>query len=492
MPTGRFIAPTLGLAASDNALVTIVGDDPLPEMFVGRISAQTEGQVSDAVAKILAYDDVAPALLNQSVLLAADDDDLSFEFVQEDLVSLFLSDTKIPAERAYLRLLGVSGTNQTIRNTINQGTLATSFLGHGNIHNWAGENVFVDSSDLPLLTNSDRPTFMITLNCINGFHAGPRGSSLDSLAEQALLATNGGAVGVWSPSALALFSDYVDISEVLFRRLFVDREQTLGVATTLAKIEAYTVRGTSVANLDEMHLFGDPTTVLRVDGDLDDLTDHEEDQQGFDPRDADSDDDGLEDGLEPFASDDTDADGRPNALDWDADDDGLPDGLESGIVSPGPDTDLGAGAFVADTDPASTTDPIDADSDDGGAPDGAEDRDADGQVDVGETDPQDPLDDPSCSTDPPVEIAGLLLAKDASDAVLSWIDQSATDPCVLYRVYVSTGDDPSDPGGFEARATTTLPTWTHRDAAGASQTRFYLVTSTSPIVGEGPSGHHGQ
>ncbi|NIM63399.1 MAG: hypothetical protein GTO30_17695, partial [Acidobacteria bacterium] len=137
----------------------LVGADPLPEMYVGRLSAQTESEVSDIVAKIVGYDSVPPALLNQQILLAADDDSLSFETGQEDLVSLYLSDTKIPAERAYLRQLGVAATNQKIRDTINLGAVTTNYLGHGNVHNWAAENVFIDTSDLPLLTNSDRPTF---------------------------------------------------------------------------------------------------------------------------------------------------------------------------------------------------------------------------------------------------------------------------------------------------------------------------------------------
>jgi len=311
-------------------------------------------------------------------------------------------------------------------------------------------------------------------------------------AEQALLAANGGAIGVWSPSALAQISDYVDISEVLYRQLFVDREQTLGIATTVAKVEAYTASGTSAATLDEMHLFGDPTTVLRVDGDLDDLTDFEEDTQGLAPRDADSDDDGVDDGaeLQPFG--DSDGDGQFNALDADADDDGLPDGLESGIVTPGPDTDVGRGNFVADADPLSTTDPTDADTDGGGAPDGAEDRDVNGQIDIGETDPQNPADDPVCSGNPPTEISGLQAAKNGADIDLSWIDQTSADPCVLFRVYVATNAASSDPAAFVVEATATLPDWSHLNVIQDTNTYFYLVTSISPIVGEGPRGHHGQ
>ncbi|MBM4281490.1 MAG: hypothetical protein FJ137_12275 [Deltaproteobacteria bacterium] len=100
---------------------------------------------------------------------------------------------------------------------------------------------------------------------------------------------------------------------------------------------------------------------------------------GTDPEDADSDEDGLTDGAEFAAGLD------PN--DADTDDDGLFDGTESGVTAPTPQTDVGAGTFVADQDPTTRTDPRDADTDDGGASDGAEDTNLDGRFDVGESNP---------------------------------------------------------------------------------------------------------
>ena len=131
-------------------------------------------------------------------------------------------------------------------------------------------------------------------------------------------------------------------------------------------------------------------------------------------------------------------------------------------------------------------------ADGGGAPDGAEDRNADGQIDGGETDPQNPADDPACAVAPATEISGLLLAKNGADVALSWVDQTSTDPCVLYRVYVATNAAPSDSAAFVVEVTATLPGWSHRNVIEDTNVYFYLVTSISPIVGEGPRGHHGQ
>ncbi len=111
------------------------------------------------------------------------------------------------------------------------------------------------------------------------------------------------------------------------------------------------------------------------DSDGDGLLDTEEDLDGdgevdpgeTDPNDADSDDDGLDDGLE--------AEGPTDPRDADSDDDGLLDGVEDadrdGVVDP------------------NETDPSNDDSDGDGLRDGREDADHNGEVDEGETDPRD-------------------------------------------------------------------------------------------------------
>ncbi len=131
-----------------------------------------------------------------------------------------------------------------------------------------------------------------------------------------------------------------------------------------------------------------------VDTDGDGLTDDVETLIGTDPNDADSDDDGLIDGLEPNYSADSDGDGLINPLDPDSDDDGLFDGTEAGKDCSNPDTDAAAGNCRADADSgATTTDVLIADTDGGGATDGSEDCNLNGAVDAGETDPNNPADD---------------------------------------------------------------------------------------------------
>jgi hypothetical protein len=155
---------------------------------------------------------------------------------------------------------------------------------------------------------------------------------------------------------------------------------------------------------------GTVTVIVGADDDGDGLTNVRETQEGTDRADPDSDDDGLLDGVE--------VDSGTDPLDADTDDDGLSDGREDadgdGVVDAGEtdprlaDTDgdgvldgteLGLTApdsldtdplvFVPDADPSTTTRADRDDTDGDGLLDGEEDRDQDGRVGAGETDPND-------------------------------------------------------------------------------------------------------
>lgn len=156
---------------------------------------------------------------------------------------------------------------------------------------------------------------------------------------------------------------------------------------------------------------GDPTAGhpdddgLLVDSDGDGLSDGEESTLGSNPMDADSDDDGALDGMEPNPSDDEDGDTIVNIMDADSDADKLLDGTEMGLDCANPATDKSR--CIPDGDKGkSTTSPVNADTDGGGMADGYEDCDQDGvfEINQGEGNPLDPSDD-----------SGILLCNEDSD-----------------------------------------------------------------------------
>ena len=126
-------------------------------------------------------------------------------------------------------------------------------------------------------------------------------------------------------------------------------------------------------------------TPSAADRDHDGLSDARERKLGTSPLDRDSDDDGLSDGREVLRT-------HTSPLRRDTDRDGLTDGLELGVtrpVSDPPGTVRGTAVnrFRPDADPRTQTNPRRRDTDRDGVSDGREDRNHNGRVDPGESDP---------------------------------------------------------------------------------------------------------
>jgi hypothetical protein len=104
----------------------------------------------------------------------------------------------------------------------------------------------------------------------------------------------------------------------------------------------------------------------------------------------DSDEDGIDDVSEDVNHNGKVDEGETDPQNPDTDNDGLQDGTELGytLQDVGPGTDLSF--FKPDLNPATTTDPLNADSDMDRRKDGDEDRNYNGRMDPGETDPNSP------------------------------------------------------------------------------------------------------
>ncbi|MEZ4279816.1 MAG: hypothetical protein R3F21_09415 [Myxococcota bacterium] len=145
-------------------------------------------------------------------------------------------------------------------------------------------------------------------------------------------------------------------------------EARRGGSDPFVGLEGHTFAGGSFVVLD-----------LAADADGDGLTDALENLSCSSSQDADSDDDGIPDGLEDANRNGLVDAGETHPCVADSDGDGHPDGAERGLLSPTPDPD-GAGPllgtdlalFVPTSAPTLASDPLDPDSDDDGLLDGAE------------------------------------------------------------------------------------------------------------------------
>jgi hypothetical protein len=149
----------------------------------------------------------------------------------------------------------------------------------------------------------------------------------------------------------------------------------------------------AVANADQSNIDGDAEgDACDADDDNDRVSDAAEARLGTSSSDLDSDDDGLGDGQEDRNGDGRKGNRETHPARFDTDRDGLGDGLERGVKRgvadpPGPIAGTGK-RFRRDRHPRSKTSAVRADTDRGGVPDGREDKNGNGRVDKGETDPK--------------------------------------------------------------------------------------------------------
>ena len=88
VPSQNIESSLFGEISSDHWFVTVSGEDSLPDMFIGRLVAQTPQEADIMVAKVIDYDRHPPdSSWNTHALFVADDDESGFQVVSEQLAS---------------------------------------------------------------------------------------------------------------------------------------------------------------------------------------------------------------------------------------------------------------------------------------------------------------------------------------------------------------------------------------------------------------------
>ncbi len=253
------LSPTSGLLLTpdDNWYVAVAGTDSLPDMFIGRIPAATVEDVEDMVNKISNYEGVNSSV-SREALFAADNNDLYFETINEKLIE-YLPVGYVP-QRVYLRsYAGVGAAKTDLIADINRGMALTNYTGHGDVTHWAGEGLLLPA-DIDLLDNGDRLTFVIALDCLNGYFVQP---TYYSISESFVAAKGRGAIAAFSSSGLGYSWEHMILGKAIFSLVFEELIETLGEITTRSKIEAF-ANGVSGDLVKTFTLLGDPATRLKT------------------------------------------------------------------------------------------------------------------------------------------------------------------------------------------------------------------------------------
>ena len=268
VPTFHGWAPASGETAIDHHFVTVSGDDPLPDMFIGRLPVQSPHELEDMVKKIINYEVKRQPGLWQGRLMQVADNEVNnvgddiFERASKQLIEEYIP-VAYDTRKVYLRQIGSpERTNQAILTTIDEGVLVVEYSGHGGTQTWADEGIFrvADAEDL---RNVHLP-FIITTTCLNGQFDQPLQFGQRSLSEQFLMGS-AGAIGVLSATRLTYATVNAEFDKNLFTSIFTVKPSTLGAIIADAKTQfMMTAPQPWIPGVTQYTLFGDPATCLAV------------------------------------------------------------------------------------------------------------------------------------------------------------------------------------------------------------------------------------
>ncbi len=263
IPPHVFDTDQVGETSSDMWYVEVDGEDALPDLAIGRLPANNRSDVQAMVAKIIGYEaGPVDADWRKNTLYVSDDDEEAFESDAEAWLAQ-LPDTYQSQQIFVSHYPPGDPTEDMISAINNQGVFLMTYVGHGNFDRWGtwgpDQTRLFQTSDVSLLTNGEKLPFLVTATCLNGFFSHPKVDY--SIAEELTRKANGGAIGVWSPSALAKATDQKVLFAGLYDSVFRSSSATLGTVTTQAKLFGFS-QGLNQELLEAYILFGDPATRL--------------------------------------------------------------------------------------------------------------------------------------------------------------------------------------------------------------------------------------
>lgn len=180
--------------ASDEALADF-NDDGVAEFAIGRIPARDVATISTIYAKTVSFETLPNQSLDRGALFAYDLPN-GWDFGG---TSVLLANQLPPTMPVDFVDRQSPNAQTALMSEMNEGKFITNYAGHGSLSLWASSSFFSGSA-VPALTNDTNPTFYTMLTCLNGYfiYTNP---NFDSLAEQLLKATNGGASATWASTA---------------------------------------------------------------------------------------------------------------------------------------------------------------------------------------------------------------------------------------------------------------------------------------------------
>lgn len=236
-----------GLISSDHTMVTLSGDDLLPDMAIGRIAANTSAEAATVVDKIILYEtdqlDAAARDYHDNVLFVADMTDDAGNFCLENETVGALLPASFNQEHLCLperTADAVDTLRQDMQAAINnEGVGLLNYRGHGSVTYWINGSYHpLTASSTDFWFNENKPTIILSADCLDGYFAYP---GVSGLAESFLklddvALDNIGSVAHWSSTGLGTTTEHTALLNGFLTGLFENGLTAIGDAAVYAKI----------------------------------------------------------------------------------------------------------------------------------------------------------------------------------------------------------------------------------------------------------------
>jgi hypothetical protein len=241
-PFMAVVDPYQGEVPADNKYATLLGDDLMPDIALGRLPVRTLTETELLVDKIIGHESdlVDQERWQLDVVFVAGapkpgtDEDF---YTPSDVNANQLSGPYQPV-RIYHGQSPYTDTEETamaVVDSFNRGAVMVTYHGHGGVMDW---DDFFFATMTPLLTNTDRLPVVVSMDCLDTYFALPK-LIHQALSEEMFRSSDGGSVGHWGSAGLGLPSDHNVLSWGFFNGLFPNGLINFGDAALAGKLELF-------------------------------------------------------------------------------------------------------------------------------------------------------------------------------------------------------------------------------------------------------------
>ncbi|MCC5875269.1 MAG: hypothetical protein JJU11_03520 [Candidatus Sumerlaeia bacterium] len=270
VPIYGWADPTVRIRG-DDSYSQIVGDGPLSDIEVGRISVNDNEELRIVIDKIMNYEINPPRGPWLSRHLFVTDEQPEFDRVVGEIIDKSLEGANFPRYfslnqfpyedyfRGFWRKRSSVMTDRLL-DAWNQGARTITYMGHGGPNLWSSNRI-MHLRDVDHLDVQGRFPFMVAGSCDTGWVDYPVDPVRASLAEEFLRSEKGGVIAAYIPIDGTSSYEHNFLLTALFQAKFQHGIDDVGTLSLMSKVNYHLHRNNpSVTN--QYLLMGDPATRL--------------------------------------------------------------------------------------------------------------------------------------------------------------------------------------------------------------------------------------